>query len=469
MIMRTKVLAATAATLVVVLGGAGTAYAVQHQDRALPHTSIAGMDVSGQTLAEVTDAVQAKADGVRLTLVTPQGSTMASLADLGYTVNAAATAHQVLEDRSLSTYARALMSEEFLNPVVSSDPATLRTYADGLVPAERTQPKNAAVRLGTDKTSFAVVPAVTGASIDPRAIEAAATASAHDLTPRTVQVNLRDVAPTVTTQAAQALATKANALVTSIVKVSVAGDTFSPSKVERASWVTLPTEASGAPAVNRAKVTAWVGARADAARIAPVNGSRLLTSSGTLLRITQTKVDGRTITNSADIVSLLTASMTANKAYQGEFASQVVPASWKDRRIADGTQNLAYQAADGEKWIDVNLSRHTMTAYIGGKAVLGPVAMVNGAPATPSLVGTYYVNRKYEKDRMRGSNADGSLYDTPDVPWVSYFQGGYALHGAPWRSTFGYAASHGCINLPVSAAKWVFDWAPIGTRVVSHN
>ncbi|MEO7071209.1 MAG: L,D-transpeptidase family protein [Nostocoides sp.] len=469
MIRRTKVLAATAAALVVVLGGAGTAYALQNQDRALPHTSIAGMDVGGKTLAGVTDAVQAKVDRVRLTLLTPEGSKTASLADLGYTVDAAATARQVVEGRGLSTYARALVSEENLDLVVSFDPAKLRAYVDGLVAAERTHPKDAAVRLAANKESFAVVPAVTGASIDPQAIEAAAAASAHDLAPRTVQMRLRDVAPAVTTQAAQALAIKANALVTSTVKVSLAGDTFSPSKRERASWVRLQEKASGAPAVDRAKVAAWVGARADAARIAAVNGSRLLTGSGTVLQVTVNKVDGRTITNSADIVTRLTASLTANKAYQGQFASKVLPAAWHDRRIADGTQNLAYQAADGEKWIDVNLSRHTMTAYVGGTVVLGPVAMVNGAAATPSLVGTHYINRKYATDRMRGSNADGSLYDDPDVPWVSYFQGGYALHGAPWRSTFGYAASHGCINLPVSTAKWIFDWAPIGTPVVSHN
>lgn len=469
MVRRTKVVVASVAALVVVVGGAGTAYAVQHQDRALPHTSIAGMEVGGQTLAQVTRAVQAKADAARLTVVTPQGSTTTSLADLGYTVDATATAQQVLEGRGLSTYARALVSDHALAPVVSADPAKMKAYAAGLVPAERTQAKNAAVRLAADKQSFAVVPAVTGASIDPQPIAAAAAATAHDLAPRTVQVTLRDVAPAVTTQAAQALATKANALVTSPVKVTLGGDTFSPSKSERASWVTLPANVAGAPAVNRAKVAAWVSARAQAAKVSAVDGSRLLTSSGTVLRVTKDKVDGRTVTNSTDVVSQLMASLTANKAYQGQFASKVVPASWHDRRIAEGSQNLAYQAADGEKWIDVNLSRHTMTAYVGGKVALGPVAMVNGAAATPSLVGTYYINRKYTKDRMRGSNADGSLYDTPDVPWVSYFQGGYALHGAPWRSSFGYAASHGCINLPVSTAKWVYDWAPMGTPVVSHT
>ncbi|MCI6556985.1 L,D-transpeptidase, partial [Schaalia hyovaginalis] len=63
-------------------------------------------------------------------------------------------------------------------------------------------------------------------------------------------------------------------------------------------------------------------------------------------------------------------------------------------------------------------------------------------------------------------------YVAPNVPWVTYFTGSYAMHGAPWLSSFGWSGpegSHGCLNMPVSAAKVVFDWADIGTTVVSHN
>ena len=69
---------------------------------------------------------------------------------------------------------------------------------------------------------------------------------------------------------------------------------------------------------------------------------------------------------------------------------------------------------------------------------------------------------------MRGSNADGTDYETPNVPWTSFFHRGYALHGAPWRTSFGYSASHGCVNLPVPVAKWIYDFAPLGTPVVTH-
>ena len=112
--------------------------------------------------------------------------------------------------------------------------------------------------------------------------------------------------------------------------------------------------------------------------------------------------------------------------------------------------------------------RETMTAYVGAKVVYGPVSMVNGASATPTVVGTFQVYLKNPLMTMRGANADGTDYETPDVPWTSFFHRGYALHGAPWRDSFGYAASHGCINLPVPVAKWVYDFATVGTTVTTH-
>ena len=60
---------------------------------------------------------------------------------------------------------------------------------------------------------------------------------------------------------------------------------------------------------------------------------------------------------------------------------------------------------------------------------------------------------------------------TPVGPWVTYFTGSYAMHGAPWRSSFGwsgYGGSHGCVNMPVDAAKFIYDWTDMGDTVVVH-
>jgi lipoprotein-anchoring transpeptidase ErfK/SrfK len=70
---------------------------------------------------------------------------------------------------------------------------------------------------------------------------------------------------------------------------------------------------------------------------------------------------------------------------------------------------------------------------------------------------------------MRGFNLDGSEYVTEDVPYVMYFYSDFAIHGAYWRSSFGYSGSHGCVNTPVGDAAWLYDWAPYGTRVEVHD
>ncbi|HYI14740.1 MAG TPA: L,D-transpeptidase, partial [Thermomicrobiales bacterium] len=67
-----------------------------------------------------------------------------------------------------------------------------------------------------------------------------------------------------------------------------------------------------------------------------------------------------------------------------------------------------------------------------------------------------------------GPNTDGTTFIQEDVPWVMYFYADFAIHGAYWRYSFGYSGSHGCVNLPVSDAAWLYAWAPIGTRVEVH-
>jgi lipoprotein-anchoring transpeptidase ErfK/SrfK len=176
--------------------------------------------------------------------------------------------------------------------------------------------------------------------------------------------------------------------------------------------------------------------------------------------------------NNADaIASEAVAALTAGTSYSGTFTYDEVAPSYDQKPVVAGAEGLVYSPHAGEKWIDVNLSNHTVTAYEGADAVYGPVSMVNGADATPTVTGTFHVYLKYETQTMKGENADGSNYETPDVPWISYFTGGYALHGAPWRSSFGFAGaagSHGCVNMAVADAKWIFDWDEVGTPVVSH-
>jgi lipoprotein-anchoring transpeptidase ErfK/SrfK len=87
---------------------------------------------------------------------------------------------------------------------------------------------------------------------------------------------------------------------------------------------------------------------------------------------------------------------------------------------------------------------------------------------SPTAQGEFAVYQKYEAQTMAGVGYDGTPYRQEDVPWVMYFYQDFALHGAYWRNGFGYAASHGCVNIPVPVAEELFYWADYGTRVSVH-
>jgi lipoprotein-anchoring transpeptidase ErfK/SrfK len=87
-----------------------------------------------------------------------------------------------------------------------------------------------------------------------------------------------------------------------------------------------------------------------------------------------------------------------------------------------------------------------------------------GIEAAPTEQGTWPVYARYTSTTMRGTNPDGSKYNDPGVPWVSYFHGGDALHGFN-RSSYGRPQSLGCVELPPAHAEVVYPYTPIGTLV----
>ena len=87
-----------------------------------------------------------------------------------------------------------------------------------------------------------------------------------------------------------------------------------------------------------------------------------------------------------------------------------------------------------------------------------------GIPEAPTAVGTWPVYLRFTSTTMSGTNPDGTHYDDPGVPFVSYFNGGDAVHGF-WRSQFGFPQSLGCVELPISNAAIVYNYDNYGTLV----
>jgi lipoprotein-anchoring transpeptidase ErfK/SrfK len=91
-----------------------------------------------------------------------------------------------------------------------------------------------------------------------------------------------------------------------------------------------------------------------------------------------------------------------------------------------------------------------------------------GIPAAPTDLGTFPVFEHLAVTTMSGTNPDGSTYNDPGIKWVSYFNGGDALHTFN-RASFGTPQSLGCVELPESAARKIWPYTPIGTLVTIEN
>ncbi|MDR0520083.1 MAG: L,D-transpeptidase family protein [Clostridiales Family XIII bacterium] len=122
---------------------------------------------------------------------------------------------------------------------------------------------------------------------------------------------------------------------------------------------------------------------------------------------------------------------------------------------------------DFGKWIETDLT-HQRTYLWDGNRKLKTFVVSTGRDATPTIVGTFYIYMKRSLHTMIGYENGKKIYETPNVRWISYFSGAYAYHAAYWHNNFGRQMSHGCVNMKTPEAKYLYDWAPVGTKTIVH-
>ena len=146
------------------------------------------------------------------------------------------------------------------------------------------------------------------------------------------------------------------------------------------------------------------------------------------------------------------------------------------RRISRAEMSPIHPFA-GEKRIEVDLDKQRLVCYEGERLVF-TTRVASGVDrakvstptnrATP--IGKKFVLLKQPSRHMSnrpypgGPPLAGDIFDLPGIPWNVFFDpGGAAIHGTYWHNDFGIRRSHGCVNVPVAAARWLYRWVyPIG-------
>ena len=121
------------------------------------------------------------------------------------------------------------------------------------------------------------------------------------------------------------------------------------------------------------------------------------------------------------------------------------------RRLARGEGAFPVRYPRHGRHIEADLSKQVLVLIGAGGKVERIYPTSSGKPSTPTVLGSF---RFYNKDY--GTNAKGMVD-------ASYFIRGYAVHG--YADVPAYAASHGCLRVPVPDARSISDWIRVGGRI----
>ncbi len=156
------------------------------------------------------------------------------------------------------------------------------------------------------------------------------------------------------------------------------------------------------------------------------------------------------------------------------------------RLIENSSAAIPWQKRE-KRFIDISLKDQALVAYEDGHAVFATLISSGlesdkaDAPSRATVTGQFRIHTKHVTAKMSGDDV-GDEYALPDVPYVQYFYGSFALHAAYWHDAFGTPLSHGCINLSPEDARFLFGWTeppvppgwhgamdPAGTMISIHE
>lgn len=110
-----------------------------------------------------------------------------------------------------------------------------------------------------------------------------------------------------------------------------------------------------------------------------------------------------------------------------------------------------------KRWLSIDLYEQTLVAYEESRPLFATLVST-GLPRWPTHEGTFHIYYRQTRHDMSWGIPGDDFYYLEEVPWTMFFDEGRALHGAYWHDGFGYRRSHGCVNLSISDANWLYHW-----------
>ena len=445
---------------VLVGGAAGYAgYAQQYKDTFLPNTRINGIEAEGMTVDEVKQQIAGDVTGYKLAIAARTGDEVLPGDTIGLTTQFDGSLERMIAEQNPYAWLQHKMNAETytVGTQIVYDEARFNQAVENLAclaPENTVKPENAYVSDYIDGTGYQVVPEKEGSELDAEGLKALLSEAVLSLRD---SVNLEDTG-LYRTAAVKADDPGLNKTVEELNKIASMIVTYEfESQREVLSgdrihtWITKA--ADGSYTVDDAKVAEYVKELADKYDTAgkPID---FKTSYGSTISVKSAYV-GYKINQAEECTALKEMLLSGQSGSREPVYSQ--------KGNGRGGSGL------GSTYAEVNLTGQHMYFYKNGKLVVesdfvsGNVSKGWGTPA-----GLYKINYTQKNAVLHGEN-----YETPVSFWMP-FNGGIGFHDATWRGSFGGSiyktnGSHGCINMPYSAAKTLFENISSGVPVVCYK
>lgn len=451
--------ACTAGILLVAAGGVYAGMSQKYKTRFFPNTRINGVDASGKTAAEVQELIAEGVNGYTLTIDerNNQTETIAGT-DIKLHAEFDGSLEKMVAAQNPFAWLWHMKQEEYtIGTMVAYDDAALESQIRNLScldPEKAVEPVNAKISEYVSGQGYSIEPEQEGTAVEAEKLTQAVTGAIENLQDH-LSLEEADVykKPTVLKDDAS-LAEQLDKM-NKYAKMSVTyqfGDSTETLNGDQIhGW--LIANADGSVSVDSSKVSEYVSEMAKAHNTSN-KAKTLKTSYGSTIQ-----------------VSGGTYGWKINQAAETEALAAIIASGESTTREPEYSQKAASHGANdyGDTYVEINLTGQHLFFYKEGKLVVesdfvsGNLAKGWGTPA-----GSYPLAYKQKNAVLKGEN-----YRTPVNYWMP-FNNGIGMHDAKWRSSFGgtiykTGGSHGCINLPPSVAKTIFDNISAGTPVICYN
>jgi len=127
-------------------------------------------------------------------------------------------------------------------------------------------------------------------------------------------------------------------------------------------------------------------------------------------------------------------------------------------------------------YIEVNLSKQHLWVWQNQNVIYdSPITSGATGAGFPTVTGLFHIYYKTTNTHLIGYQYGPRYdYDVAVQYWMPFYEG-FGLHDASWRhgdfggSDYYYGGSHGCVNLPLATAAFLYGWSVVGTPVWIHN